>query len=308
MLHRRCESQFAEHRKVINRQAQHNRLARLRVLGRHFDEKLKFLKAEGDLVEREFHFIHICHKLRNEAYHQGLTRDEILFPLAWEYHSLACDLFARWPPLTTSRGANGEPPLSERFSKHLKTDRAGKRSSNQLVESVGELASSLRSARIPLTRPLNATLTASLLDRIGLVEEQMEFLVRDSSNRLSRSEMLRVVQFNADLLGEIPLEIDEHSAWEDYILQKDAKMRSDWRPKRDSLPFKSWRARAERIRTADRYSALQRYDQLSIEMEYLADAIAGEAYVLESNIQQMVDFELESQAFGEMQTIDTLKK
>ena len=63
MLHRRCDGIFNRERQFHQERAtgRYGRAARHRALGPHYDEKLKFLKAEGDIDEHEYNFIRICH-------------------------------------------------------------------------------------------------------------------------------------------------------------------------------------------------------------------------------------------------------
>ena len=84
MAHRRCESTFQNRRRQRDSEVggRYSRSTQGRVLGQRFDEKTKFLLAEGDINESEFNFIRICHAVRNEAYHTGLAHEEILGPLA----------------------------------------------------------------------------------------------------------------------------------------------------------------------------------------------------------------------------------
>ncbi len=65
------------------------------MLGQWFEEKPKFLRKLNKISEEELHFILTCHKYRNELYHTGIKYDDIIFPLSWYYHELACELLCR---------------------------------------------------------------------------------------------------------------------------------------------------------------------------------------------------------------------
>lgn len=99
IIHRRCNDLVRADRRLSNPTL--TPAKRRAILGHSFDEKIKFLRRNGELSEGERHFIGELHSHRNALYHVGLTNDDIIRPLAVTYFELACDLL----PRTASVGA-----------------------------------------------------------------------------------------------------------------------------------------------------------------------------------------------------------
>ena len=65
---------------------------RNKILGKYLKPKVTFAVSKGKLTEDEKRFVLNAHYFRNEAYHNGLTHDDIVFELAGTYYTLACRL------------------------------------------------------------------------------------------------------------------------------------------------------------------------------------------------------------------------
>jgi len=66
------------------------------VLGRFFEEKIKFHEKAASLSVGERHFIAELHGHRNTLYHVGLKNNDIIRALAVGYLQLTCDLLVRF--------------------------------------------------------------------------------------------------------------------------------------------------------------------------------------------------------------------
>ncbi|WP_244814125.1 hypothetical protein [Caballeronia sp. Lep1P3] len=159
MLHRYCESRFGWAGMMASPDApqRYSRASKARVLGNRFDEKVRFVRAENRLSEIEANFVGLCHKYRNEAYHVGLSRENILFPVAALYHELACELFLRLDTKTRSHGLKIVVP--ERVAKHAPASWQQGRVDLYMTQPI---ANSLNAARPQLARnAANTTETRS---------------------------------------------------------------------------------------------------------------------------------------------------
>lgn len=260
----------------------YSRLARHRVLGRHFDEKSKFLLGEREISQEEYEFVRICHVIRGEAYHVGLIRDEVMLPLAWEYHQLACDLFGRLPPTGVS-WRSGEQH-SARVSAYLPNGFHG------LVSNLGSVVEKLHAARPPLEKSLQQALAEILLFRVEEACRLLDYLEEANPFDHDKTECLRDCQYWQDLFAEIPPGIEEGTdQYDDYVRRKASEMKASWKPKFADLPVASWRTRIAKIGEANRSSALQGYERLEAEIAPIFDAIESSAGALDQYIDQQID-------------------
>jgi hypothetical protein len=300
LLHNRCLDVFRREARLDPdpaRPGRYSRAARRRVLGQHFDEKYKFLHGEGDINQQELEFIRICHNLRGEAYHTGVTHDQFIRALASEYFSLCCRLLGRLQP--TWRTTSSRDRYGSRISKHLRPGTGGLEN-RFLSTPVEDIVASLETKR-PVVQPtLSAALSDSISARIESLEENLNFLVENAPSGCGSLEKeLVAAQRWTDLFAGIPVEIEERTAeYSEYVRRRQKEMTATWRPQFRSLPLLSWRRRAKGIRRAGAFSALQRYEQLSADISYIEDVLESSASALGTHIDSQVDAALEERARG----------
>ncbi|MEK6374509.1 MAG: hypothetical protein AABO58_17630 [Acidobacteriota bacterium] len=119
MLHKQAEEAVQRNR-LFHAFAKYqvDKLKLSEALGRHFDKKVSFSHRElRRLSDEEAQFAKLAHGYRNELYHTGIAHDRILYPLAWHYHRLVCDLFSRLPLLGYSWSPTD--PVSEVVRRHV---------------------------------------------------------------------------------------------------------------------------------------------------------------------------------------------
>lgn len=284
-LHRFCESRVRWHRWA--QPEKYTRAAMFRVLGPHLDEKLRFAKAEGCLSEHEFNFVRLCHAYRNEAYHVGLTRENIMFRLAWEYHALACKLLVRLDTGSLVMRPNTELP--ERFARHTPPEIGS--SLKALPPKIEDLAKSVAKRRPPEKGPLAETLADSLCARVDEVERLLEYIVSGRPNKTTIEQELYDLQYVSELFGNVPPDIEIPSTeYNQYILAKTADMKANWTPKYRSMPFKSWRSRLNKLRqNSNPLLALDTYDRLASEVAALEKPVEETALALDDYINGLID-------------------
>lgn len=291
LMHRRCEGIFQREAALDPdpaKSGQYSRAARVRVLGQRFDEKYKFLLREGNLSQQELDFVRICHNIRGEAYHAGLTHDAFIRSLAAEYHTLACLLVARLQNSWRTSGSSDQ--FGPRIEKHLRAG-PGRLADRYLGTPVEDIAESLNASRSPPDIRLQDALADALSTRLDSIESNLQFLVDDTPGGKGNAEdELIEAQRWVDLFSGIPLDVqertDEYSA---YVLNRRQDMDASWEPTLRSLPMMSWRARAEGTRVAKIMSALTRYEQLSKDIEYIEGVLDSAASTLSAHIDTQID-------------------
>jgi hypothetical protein len=271
MIHRRCETIFSRKAPAWMSdppEVRYNRAAQHRVLGRHFDQKLKFLKSEGDISQAEYSFIIQCHDVRGEAYHTGLAYDEILRPLAWHYHELACALFARLQ--SSTRSYNPRTLISERYAAHLPAQIRDDGFSAYAMGVESQISESLHAARPSLPLTLSEFLAKHLSDSVERIEMLLGIIKRTRPDAYSIDREIAEAQWFIDLYADVPDNIDFHSnSYREHISRKVIAMRSQWSPKHSVLSIVPWKKRIRNLKQANTYSALQRYFSIMCEIRIL---------------------------------------
>lgn len=297
MIHAECKAVFSlhQHDEVKDNQASpYGQGAKSRVLGQHFDEKLKFLRKEGRLSDSEASFIRISHSIRNTAYHAGQLDENFLHPLAWEYHELACSLFPRIGPAYFSSSGSDKPP-SARFTAHLPPQAASNR--NVFPSSAADrahLATSISMLRPALASQLNEALSDTLLLRIMEVRTDLEFLVQNDPGKEPADQILADALFSRKLFSEVPPAVEPGTAaFNDHIYAKQQALMQEL-PRTVQLPDGSWLKRAAAIRGVNRYTALERFDQITREMRPFAEALSAFASSLADHLDSQLDSYLEN--------------
>lgn len=289
VCHRRCEE-------IINRdggrswldQPKYRHGERRKVLGRHFDRKVKFLRTESLLSEAELEFLLVAHKYRNEAYHIGLRDDSIIWSVSWNYHLLACELFGRLKP--GWMGTGSDDPYTERVNKHLKKQSAGE--PWLFFPDIEKLAESIDQERPVSDVSLSEVLSEALIQEIDELDSQMQFLVNDNPNKFDSDEILRSVQ----QWDEFARKMEEaglfpsDQGYQSQAAQVNERLKREWTPKHDHIPFESWRRRANAISLEKSpLKALKKFDDVRTSKEYLSEVIGEAALELDAHIQMEID-------------------
>lgn len=291
LMHRRCEDIFQRESGFDPDPAKpgrYSRAARVRVLGQRFDEKYKFLLGEGDLTQQELDFVRICHDIRGEAYHAGLTHDAFVRSLAAEYHGLACALVRRLQ--VSWRATSSTDQFGPRLEKHLRAG-PGRLGARYLGTPVDEIAASLNASRPSADIRLQDALADALSSRIDANESNLQYLVDGTPCGKGSAEVeLIEAQRWADLFSGIPLDVQERTdEYGAYVLRRRKEMDLSWQPKLRALPMVSWQSRAEGVRRATTMSALTRYEQISKDMEYIEGVLESAASSLSAHIDMQID-------------------
>ncbi|MDR5813845.1 hypothetical protein QCE62_09630 [Caballeronia sp. LZ033] len=287
MLHRWCESRFksANAFSLNQKDPRYNGLAKARVLGTRFDEKLKFVKAEDQLSEVEANFIGLCHKYRNEAYHLGLSRENVLLPVSWLYHQLTCELFLRLD--TKMRAHDAEIIVPERVAKHAPPSWSEGKRHIDLFDTA-PIAASLNAARPELSRLPGESYADALDEWIAHLERVTNYTVSGFGKPVER--VLAEAQWWKDLFTNIPPHIEHGEPLSQHLSEKHSKMSAEWRPKYDAIPIPGWRKRTQRMRQEkDGRKALGSYDRLYDEIAFYDSFMMDAAGVIDQQVEEAVE-------------------
>lgn len=276
MLHTQCEHEMLLDKNPFRPEEQtYDRKRREEVLKGRFPDKNAFCLQIGKVTQAESDFIRICHgRYRNELYHQGLRYEDILFPLAWHYHQVACDLLRRFRRI----GWWEDRTPSEVVRRHVGVSSDVHRWHPDHVANAA--ANSLSSARPPLSERLPETLAKSAETKIGNVEGNLEYLVSESSQAIGTAETIERIQFHYYTHSERSkdrIDFTQIHSVRDLEAELD-RVRKTWSPPHPKNPIPGWRKRALRIRTERcPMAALVKFQCLRDHMEVFEQALEDAA-------------------------------
>jgi hypothetical protein len=280
--------------------SRYGRAARHRVLGQHLDEKLKFLAAEGLIQEHELGFVRTAHSIRNVAYHAGIGHESFLYALAWEYHDLACSLFVRLRRAYITTGDGDLSTTSFRFLRHVPDGSVASVSPFGLRNSgKAAIADSLGRARPPLDHSLSDALADWLLGELDDIQGALEYLVQNDPGGRDPRRLLADALQARELFGRVPISLEVGTeAFNTFISERQAEMHINWCPPFEELPLASWRGRAERLRSSNRYAALAGFERLRNDYLLAKEALSESVGLLSSHLDSQFEAYREQQALG----------
>ena len=260
--------------------------------GIRFGPKLKVLYQTDELKSTERQFIKIAHGYRNQLYHVGLTHDDVIRAIAGQYFLLTCNLFVR---------LEGAGFFGHTFSSIDEYSEVAKRylpMRDGHVDTFGFdkkiVAEKLRRALPSDIADLSKTLGYSARTAVEEVRDELEFLVINNPFGFDSEKMIEVAQWQKDLSDELEkqgidgLWIDP--GYRESLEQVEASLALKWKQRHRSLPVEKWLDRADGIqREHDPLVALEKYQSLRNDMNYLERAIRTAAEELDEAIQAEID-------------------
>ena len=230
-----------------------------------------------------------AHQYRNEVYHIGLTHDDIVRPIAFQYFKLCCELFIRLEPgLRSYSSTDRFTEVAQRYLPMRGDD------IDFLAVDNAQLAHKLRSNLSDSGEVLQLSLSASAHSKIEAIRNSYEFVVRENPARHNKRIILRSIQWHHDLMRVLEREGIEESWMDSSYLDEVHRVRTEleptWRQRHKSVPLAGWRRRAETIMNEqDPLKAMELYQALRNDMAYLEDAISDAARELDAWIQSEVE-------------------
>ena len=260
--------------------------------GRHFDGKLKVLENFGDITKDEKQFIRIAHHYRNDVYHIGLMHDDILRAISGHYYLLCCDLMVRLNGLGVWGLSYSSSDEYTEVSKRYLPMAEGRIVPWEVKREY--VAEQLRDALPEGIPDLQKTLAHNARTYIWQIDKDFLFLINENPFGLNDDEVLEVAQWNFDLnkalqeAGITGLWIDP--SYRSKLRRVAENLSKTWRPTHTRLPFQKWFQRADTVEhERDPLVAMQLFDSLREDMEYLETAITEAAEELDMWIQHEVD-------------------
>ena len=260
--------------------------------GEYWDDMLKVLKDMGDLTSEERRFLKIVHGYRNELYHLGLSRDDIIRAIAVHYFLLCCDFFVRLgnmrPFLHTISSGETYTEVAKRYLPMSE----GRLDYSNIPKEV--LAEKLLYA-LPHGMPnLAETLAYSARKSVGAIVENLEFSVQNNPFGFDAERMLEVAQFQRDLNEEFERQASDGQGVDPNrrkgYFQLEKELKATWKQRHSSLPNEKWMTRAAAVeKQADHLIAMDLYQMLRKDMLYLEEAIQSAAEDLDRWIQEQID-------------------
>ena len=263
--------------------------------GRVFDTKIAFLRDQGHIPADQVRAISIFHAYRNQLYHVGLRDDPIIGALARRYLQLTLGLLV--PLLGARRFLRWEPALVNEASTRLLPELAIGRKYSCPVD-LAALAERL--APGPAPTELAPTLRDQVLALIDRSESDFAFIAKGRLGaddpvktlvriQLEEDTVTRVIQVRREqdkrrkAMGRPANPVDEvrlgMARGHPMLVELNAKVIPGWKPRHKKPPFASWRKRARTLgANADDLLALDAFDRLRREMDYLDEVMAEPIY------------------------------
>jgi hypothetical protein len=257
-----------------------------KVLKNDFSERVNFLHGLGLLSRDEQVFVSLAHSYRNESYHTGIVHDDIMYALAWHYHQIGCDLFARFRPRVVACTPKDE--FSPVVVKHIGQD------TFRLIldDDFGRVAQSIAAVRPQPAPSLPHSLADSLLRRIGKMEEAVTFPLEDNTFGDTEERLLRELQYHRDFGKGLPDPPQDPSdpAYAKAIEQRKQYMQQSWAPAIRRSPIERWKQRVQQLHAGNNNAnALQNFGTLGRDMEEYEEIVFEAAEALEAHIQHQID-------------------
>jgi hypothetical protein len=272
MLYRKCENVFVQDDGYFSYGRQfggahlYDAATRARVLSQHFGERPRFCRRLGILTDDEMEFILHAHRYRNEVYHVGILHDDILYPIAWQYHDLACEVFERLSPLYGVWSSNDI--VSDTVARH--TGPEGIRIHNA-DEDIAAATASLKASKAALAPTFHERLCEAALRRIEDFDGALYSLIEDGHR--DEAELLQELQFRDYITAEGSPHLAEFAALQtlEQYQAFSTRVRPGWQPRFPASPVERWTRRAEGLRREVRPAvAMRKFQALLDEMEPLA--------------------------------------
>jgi hypothetical protein len=287
ILHKRCQDEmWMEDLWVKMGAPRYTAKEREEVLGRYFAPKVNFAKKLGLITQSEHGFILTCHDYRNELYHTGIRRDDIIYAIAWQHHSFACELLKRQEARSWSPGIR----VSEAARRHGFDEKFGL--GEGFKKRLEAAARSLSDSKPSRTESLSASLSKSLINRLQSTQNSLNFLIKENPNGLDEAELIEYLQHHQHRISLSPRyeALLFIQAGEPSLSDRLKSVRSSWIPKYDTNPISKWMTRAQSLKQeSEPMKALQKHEQIQKETREFTVLIEDAAEYLDGYLMYLSD-------------------
>jgi hypothetical protein len=164
------------------------------------------------------------------------------------------------------------------------------------------ITESLARVRPTLEQSLSDALADWLLCEVDDIESDLQYLVQHDPDGRDARYVLADALHAQELFGRVPLSLEHGTeAFNTFIGERQAEMRNSWKPQFEELPLTSWRGRAERLRSSNRYAALAGFERLRNDYLPAKEALSESAGSLSSHLDSQFEAYREQQALSREQ-------
>jgi len=203
---------------------------------RHFNPKVNFLVQKRQLDPLQGHILKVGHRLRNEAYHNGVLRENIIIPVARAYFQTVCELI---PTLWTGHCVFADYTEVQDFLKKYGQDSA-------FIDRdiLKDICRTILKGRECDVSELAKAVSNDLVLRIEETIESIEQLALDQKG--SPEDLLKWIQFREKTDLEFGVDAVSHEEWLEF--QREVKVRlAAFRPKVTLRTLQTWKKKAKEI-------------------------------------------------------------
>lgn len=187
MLHHQAECVAKSYGFPLSRRVEKEEQREL--LGQHLDPKLKLARELGVLTVDQSEFITINHHYRNEVYHRGLRHNRVIWDLAWQYHSFACELL---PRLKAGLGLSSHPqkPVPTRLLHYGKTQGEVTKTS-KIVE---KIAADVAAKSVVPEKRLGFVLGKAVEAEVSRLDKMLDWMVENHPKSRPRTRLELIIE------------------------------------------------------------------------------------------------------------------
>lgn len=217
----------------IGKSPKYSEKIRTKVLN-HFPDKTIFINKNIEIISTDqVDIINICHKFRNEAYHENISRDTIIHQVTKTYFQTCCELV----PKLWSGSISVQFPVESyliRFLSQFGLSGDGIFGFSPSREAIEKAINTICKNRKCSQLDLSNALSKDIVNRIKKLNEMLDYLDSNSDNKPIPYDSLTLIQF-----------WEEHHhfrPWKEF----DALI-SSYKPKITKSKIKSWGKRGKNL-------------------------------------------------------------
>ena len=262
-----------------------------RILGKYFDEKVKFVKKIGIITDLESDFILMCHKYRNELYHKGIVKEDVIMYIAKDYYELACKLYMKNGPscyvVYSSRNTVAKEVASILGQSGIKFPSSGK-------ENWESLFNVLLKNKVKLKKDKKLAIKSFLLSKLEEMEA-MIFSVKDGlygEGQTPEQYIKHILKRDFLWSNEGETFLIKHKPYQEMTVQQaDAFLENNWKPKNKYSDIKKWSERSRKL-IPEKSTLLfwKKFDKLISEIESLEEVIIENVSQFDAEVQHQIDY------------------
>jgi hypothetical protein len=246
---------------------------------RYFGDKVNFLANDAGVMSLEkTRIIRASHYLRNEAYHTGRIRDDIIRPVTLTYFSFACRMYAQlW---------RGSYIYSDRSQVKEFLERFGFASRPLDERTLRAILNKVRASRQCPVEELALSVSEHLTGRIEEALRGLRYVAGNSDEHMD--DMLKRMQFREQKSNTGHQLAESHEEFLEIHRKREAEL-FDYTPDVHLQKLRTWLNQARNIRARRTpESVLGRFWQIDKQIASIAELIEETVYEVDEDINAQV--------------------